>query len=108
MRLLRPDSWRALAAYARLRRRLASTALAPAPGYRAGFLDGLDPLIARPLAAVFAEHFPRADPGEHAGILERSERLARFVAAPLEQPAIAGLDRTPTREPASLVGAVAP
>jgi hypothetical protein len=134
MRLLRPDSWRALAAYTRLRWRVASGEVAPAPGYRAGFLHGLDPLIAGPVAAVIAEHFACADPGDHAGILERSERLARFVAAPLvprrlpelsprpsprspapppprsppppppAQPAAAGLDRTLVREPAGLAG----
>jgi hypothetical protein len=86
-RLLGPDGWRALAAYARLRWRLApsasASAPAPAPGYRAAFLGGLDPLIAAPVGAVFAEHFPRADPDDHAGILERSDRLARFIAAPL-------------------------
>ena len=35
------------------------------------------------LAAVFAEHFPGAAADDHAGILERSERLAGYVAAPL-------------------------
>jgi hypothetical protein len=82
--LLRPGSWRAVAAYSRLRWRVASADVAPAPGYRAGFLGKLDPLIAGQVAAVFAEHFRRARPGDDgAGALERSERLARFVAAPL-------------------------
>ena len=82
-RLLRPDAWRALAAYTRLRWRVASTGVTPAPGYRAGFLCGLEPWIAGPVAAVFAEHFPGAAADDHAGILERSERLAGYVAAPL-------------------------
>jgi hypothetical protein len=83
-RLLGADGWRALAAYARLRWRVAPAAV-PAPGYRAGFLGGLDPLIAGPVGAVFAQHFPRADPSDHAGILQRGERLASFIAAPLRR-----------------------
>jgi hypothetical protein len=86
LRLLRPDAWRALAAYTRLRWRVASAEVAPAPGYHAGFLCGLEPWIAGPVAAVFAEHFHGAAADDHAGILERSERLAGYVAAPLLVP----------------------
>jgi len=64
----------------------------PAPGYRAGFLGGLDPWIGGPVAAVFAEHFPAAAPDDYAGILERSERLARYVAAPLGAAGRAGAE----------------
>jgi len=92
LRLLRPDTWRALAAYTRLRWRLASTEAAPVPGYRAGFLDGLEPWLAVPVAAVFAEHFSAAAAGEYAGILERGERLARHVAAPLRAAGRAGTE----------------
>jgi hypothetical protein len=83
-RLLRASGWRALAAYARLRRRFAASPQAAVPGYRAGFLGGLDPLLGEQIAAVFADHFVAADSGAYAGVLERSERLARFVAAPLD------------------------
>jgi 7-cyano-7-deazaguanine synthase in queuosine biosynthesis len=83
-RLLRASGWRALAAYARLRRRFAASPPAAVPGYRAGFLGGLDPLLGKRIAAVFADHFVAADSGAYAGVLERSERLARFVAAPLD------------------------
>ncbi|HLX09352.1 MAG TPA: hypothetical protein VKY89_15985 [Thermoanaerobaculia bacterium] len=92
-RLLRPGAWRALAAYRRLRRRLAATAgAAPAPGYRPAFLRGLEPSLAGPVGAVFAEHFA---PATANGVLERGERLARFVAAPL----LAGRLRPEPREP---------
>jgi hypothetical protein len=86
LRLLRPDAWRALAAYTRLRWRVAAAGETPAPGYRAGFLCGLEPWIGGPVAAVFAEHFPAAATDDHAGILERGERLAGYVAAPLLVP----------------------
>ncbi|HVT58435.1 MAG TPA: hypothetical protein VHR45_08540 [Thermoanaerobaculia bacterium] len=83
-RLLQPSGWRAFAAYVRLRRRVAAVATAPpAPGYRADFLRGLDPSIAEPVGAVFAEHFELAASGADAAVLERGERLASFVAAPL-------------------------
>jgi hypothetical protein len=82
-RLLTPAGWRALAAYAGLRRRLGFGDAAPAPGYRAAFLDGLDPRLTAAVGAVFAEHFPRAGRDEYEGFLARGERLARYVAAPL-------------------------
>jgi hypothetical protein len=98
VRLLGVDGWRALAAYTRLRWRVAPAATAaaapPAPGYRAAFLGGLDPFIAGPVGALFGQHFRRADPGEHAGILERSDRLARFIAAPLAPAAAAATVET--------------
>ena len=83
-RLLQPRGWRALAAFVRLRRRIAAVATAPpSPGYRAAFLRGLDPSLAAPVGAVFAEHFERSASDADAAVLERGERLARFVAAPL-------------------------
>ncbi|HVR08640.1 MAG TPA: hypothetical protein VMW75_11385, partial [Thermoanaerobaculia bacterium] len=96
-RLLGPAGWRALAAYSRLRWRIAPAAgwgCQPAPGYRAAFLGGLDPRIALGAAAIFAQHFPGAGPADQAGILERGDRLARFIAAPLAPAAPAAAAET--------------
>jgi hypothetical protein len=89
-RLLQPAAWRSLAAYAHLRRRLvlgaaggAGGALAEVPGYRAGFVRQVDGLVRTRVAAIFAAHFGAEAAAEHAGVLARSEALARWIAAPL-------------------------
>jgi hypothetical protein len=89
-RVLRPAAWRALAAYAHLRRRLVlgaegglDGALAEAPGYRAGFLRQVDGLVRSRVAGIFAAHFTAESEATYAGVLQRGEALARWIAAPL-------------------------
>jgi hypothetical protein len=89
-RLWRAGGWRAVAAYASLRRRLvlaapggAAELLADSYGYRAGFLRQVDPLARARLGAIFAEHFAAESPAAYAGVLERSAALAEWIAAPL-------------------------
>ena len=51
------------------------------PGYRAGFVRQVDALVRARVAAIFAAHFGAEAAAEHAGVLARSEALARWVAA---------------------------
>jgi hypothetical protein len=90
LRLVDPASWRALAAYARLRRRLvlgapggAADLLAEVPRYRAGFLRQLDPLLRSRIAAIFDTHFAAEPPAEHAAVQARGDALAAWITAPL-------------------------
>jgi hypothetical protein len=89
-RLLQPAGWRALLAYAHLRRRLvlgaqggAGALLAETPGYRRGFLRQVDGLVRARLGAILAEHFAPEEEAAHAGILARGEALRAWIAAPL-------------------------
>jgi hypothetical protein len=89
-RLLTRRGWQAVAAYAGLRRRLALAApggaavlLAETWGYREGFLRQVDPRLRARIAAIFAEHFVAEGAGLDGGVLERSEALAAWIAAPL-------------------------
>ncbi|HVT17699.1 MAG TPA: aminotransferase class I/II-fold pyridoxal phosphate-dependent enzyme [Thermoanaerobaculia bacterium] len=82
-RLLDGGGWRALAAYVRLRRRLAAEPAPPARGFCAGFLRWLDPLVGQRLAAIYAEHFRPEPASAHVAVQARSEALTGYVAAPL-------------------------
>jgi hypothetical protein len=89
-RVLQPAAWRALAAYAHLRRRLVlgaegglGGALEEVQGYRAGFLRQVDGLVRARLAEILAAHFDVESGAAYAGVLQRGEALARWIAAPL-------------------------
>jgi perosamine synthetase len=56
------------------------------PGYRAGFLDLIDPRLRPGLEAIFDEHFTREPEPLHAGLLERTLLLSGWIAAPLRRP----------------------
>jgi len=82
-RLVDRRSWLGLAAYAQLRHRFASERVGPAPGFRAGFLDLVDPLVRDGVARIYAEHFKLAPPGDYAAVLDRNHELSRFIAEPV-------------------------
>jgi hypothetical protein len=81
---LRARGWRALAGFRQLRR----TALGhPAdwhPGYRAGALAGLDPLLRDSVAAIYSQYFPAEPEAAYTPMLRRSDTLAAWIAQPLE------------------------
>jgi perosamine synthetase len=78
----------ALETYARMR----TNALAgceepePEPGYRAGFLELLDPVLRPGLETIFDEHFPREPEPLHAALLRRSLTLSDWIIAPVRRP----------------------
>ncbi len=72
-------TWRALTAYARLRRRLPRPAEAPAPGYRSGALPWLDPLLRDRVAGIFDSRFAREPEAESRDQILRSESLAAWI-----------------------------
>jgi hypothetical protein len=89
-RLLRATGWRALAAYAGLRRRLvlaapggAAELLAESGGFREGFLRQADPLVRARIGAIFAAHFRPESAAVYGAALARSEALSAWIAAPL-------------------------
>ncbi len=78
-RLLGPMALCALAAYARLRRRIAAYPAGDPPGYRAGFLRLVDPLLRDQVASILAAHFPREEEAAYAGALARTDALTRRI-----------------------------
>lgn len=86
-RVVAPSTWKAVRAYAGLRRRLGGERVGHSPGYRAGFVELVDPLLRDRLADLIARSFPAEDPAEHADLRARSESLTRWIAAPLHPPA---------------------
>jgi hypothetical protein len=82
-RLLNQDGWAAVGAYRRLRRRLASFPAGPRPGYRAGYLRFVDPLLRDRVGEIFATHFPAEEEANYADVLARGDALARWITAPL-------------------------
>ncbi len=101
-RMLQPAAWRALAAYAHLRRRLVlgaegglGGALAEVPGYRAGFLRQVDGLVRARLAEILAAHFDVESEAAYAGVLQRGEALAGWIAAPLTLAALPAVTALP-------------
>jgi hypothetical protein len=84
-RLLTPASLRALAGYGRLRRALARRKAPPAPGYRAGFQNLMDPLLRKEIGAVFAASLPTEREDAYGAVLARSEALTRRIVEPLRE-----------------------
>jgi hypothetical protein len=81
-RLGRIRAWKALFAYARLRRRLARPAGGP-PGYRSGSLPWVDPLLRDRIERIFDSAFPREPEDAWGEPVRRSESLAAWVTEPL-------------------------
>jgi hypothetical protein len=81
--LLEPRMWRAVAAFAALRRR-AREWRPPAPwGYRPGYLRLVDPLIRERLGAIYAHHFAPEPEERYAAELARCDALTEWITAPL-------------------------
>jgi hypothetical protein len=81
--LLAPRGWRAVTAYRKLQRETRVHKVGPRPGYRAGFLKLVDPLLRDAVAAIFDEHFAPADEASYAGVVARSEALIKWITEPL-------------------------
>jgi hypothetical protein len=75
----------ALAVYARLRADALSLSVPPEPGYVAGYLEMVHPDLRDGLRAIFDQHFSPEPSREFAGILARSQALARWIAEPLQR-----------------------
>jgi hypothetical protein len=77
--LLRYSGWRALIAYAQLRRRAIASNPGPVPGYREGYLHFVDPLLREEVGRIYAEHFAPQPESEYQEMLERSQMLADWI-----------------------------
>lgn len=73
----------ALCGYSFLRRRHRAFSAGEEPGYRAGFLRLIDPLLRERVAAVYAAHLKAEDDASHAAVLSRADSLARWIAEPI-------------------------
>ena len=82
-RAVSSEGRQALRAYGELRRRCASRTLGDAPGYRAGYLKYVDPLLRDKVAKVYARSFREQSPAEYEGLLSRTDVLARWTLEPL-------------------------
>ncbi|HWC01982.1 MAG TPA: hypothetical protein VHF87_04360 [Methylomirabilota bacterium] len=76
-----PRAWLALLAFARLRQR--SRVVDAPPGFRAGFLAQIDPLLRERVATIFREHYRPQPESEYARVLERNNALVRRITEPL-------------------------
>ena len=77
----------ALKAYAQLRLRLRNFPAGDAPGYRAGFIAQIDPLLREPMAGLYAREFVSEAENGYEGILERGKRLVEWITEPLRRAA---------------------
>jgi len=83
--MLRPRGWRAVAAFRKLQRDAMAREVGPRPGYRAGYLRLVDPLLKDSIAKIYDEHFDRADESSYADVLARSEAMIRWITEPLSR-----------------------
>ncbi|MCU1349560.1 MAG: hypothetical protein JWO56_2590 [Acidobacteria bacterium] len=74
----------ALARFRRLRRRLLGVPVGPQPGYRPSYLVHLDPLVRDGVASIYAASFAPDEAVQHEAMRQRGERLAAWIAEPLE------------------------
>jgi hypothetical protein len=87
-RLISRQGLRAIRAYRNMRRRLTSHDAGRQPGYRAGFLAQLDPLVQSRIADVYASHFEQEDAADYSDMLERGNVLAAWITEPLREAAL--------------------
>src|SRR5262249_33617226 len=81
--LLRPRGWKAIAAFHKLQREAAAGDIRPRPGYRAGYLRLVDPLLKDSLAGIYDEHFDCAEESTYADVLARSEMMISWITEPI-------------------------
>jgi hypothetical protein len=82
-----PAGGRARSAARALCERARALAPAPLPGWRPGFASQLDPRLRPRLDSLYAASFAAEPEDAYAPVLERSERLAAWLAAPLARAA---------------------
>ncbi|MEX1118622.1 MAG: hypothetical protein WEB60_07495, partial [Terrimicrobiaceae bacterium] len=68
-----------LAAFARIRKSAADYPVGALTGFRAGYLEWVDPIVREPLHKIYAAAFPLEDPHLTSGMRERSERLGEWI-----------------------------
>ena len=68
-----------------LKKRLEPLAPPSPPGYRAGFLELIDPLLRDRVGSIYASHFSAEPDHKYADLLARSKRLGGWVSAPLAE-----------------------
>jgi len=85
---LSPQAASTLERYTQMRARALADIAEPdaEPGYRAGFLELIDPVLRPRLGAIFDEHFAREPEASHAASLRRTLVLSDWITAPLERP----------------------
>jgi hypothetical protein len=86
-RLYTPRGLLAVDRFRRLRRRLRGGSAAQ-PGYRPAYLVHVDPLVRQPLASIYAASFPAEPTIAHEAMRQRGERLAAWIAEPLEETSV--------------------
>jgi len=83
--LLQRRGWRAMGRFNRLRKEARERGHAEAPGYRAGFLETLDPAIRAEVGAIFDEHFGREPEASYIEQLDRQRKVIEHITAPLRR-----------------------
>ncbi|MGH9768857.1 MAG: hypothetical protein ACREAB_15605 [Blastocatellia bacterium] len=81
--LLLPRGWKAIAAFRKLQREAAARDVGPWPGYRAGYLRLVDPLLRDSVAKIYGEHFKPATESSYASVLARSEAMIKWITEPI-------------------------
>lgn len=81
--LLTPRGWKAVTSYRKLQREATAREALPQPGYRAGYLRLVDPLLKDSIAKIYDEHFDQDNESSYAGALARSEKLIEWITEPL-------------------------
>jgi hypothetical protein len=84
--LLRYSGWRALVAYAQIRRRAIASNPGPVPGYREQYLCFVDSLLRDAVGRIYAEHFASEREDVYAEMLGRSQALADWIVEPVSRP----------------------
>lgn len=83
--LLTSRGWKAIAAFRKLHREATARDVGPRPGYRAGYLKLVDPLLKDSVAKIYDERFERADESSYADVLARSEAMIKWITEPLSK-----------------------
>jgi hypothetical protein len=81
--LARPAGWRALARFHRLRREALAREDSAPTGYRAGYLETVDPELRDGIATIFDDHFDREPEEAYIDQLRRQRDAIEHITEPL-------------------------